>query len=126
MAARLAAGFFAAFAAFQIALAFGAPFGRMVWGGGPAVLTGPMRWASGGAAAYLLAAGAVMLVRSKDLRTAWPKAPFRWFNGLLALQMALNTAANLASSTPAERYGMGSASALGCLLCLVALAAPTR
>ena len=37
------------------------------------------------------------------------------------VQMALNTLANLASSTPMERFGMGSASLLGCGLCAIAL-----
>ena len=52
-----------------------------------------------------------------------PQAPFRWFNVFLAVQLALNTAANLASHNAVERYGMGAGSALGSLLCVCALLA---
>jgi hypothetical protein len=118
--ARGAAGFCVAFAAFQIALVLGAPLGKMTWGGQTAILPAGMRLASAGAAAYLILAAAAMLVRSGDWGRGLPQAPFRWFNGFLALQLALNTAANLASADPAERYGMGAASALGFALALVA------
>jgi hypothetical protein len=121
LAARGVAVFCVAFAAFQIALAAGAPFGQMTWGGSTAVLSTPMRAASAGAAVYLVLAAAAMLVRAGDWGRGLPKVPFRWFNGLLAIQLALNTAANLASQTAAERYGMGAASALGLLLCVCAL-----
>jgi len=120
-AARGAAAFCAAFAAFQVALAAGAPYGQMVWGGSSAVLPGNLRAASAGAAAYLLAAGAAMLVRSGDWGRGLKRAPFWWFNAFLALQLALNTVANLAAKTGAERFGMGAASAIGCLLCVAAL-----
>jgi hypothetical protein len=122
-AARGAAAFCVAFAAFQIALAAGAPFGQMTWGGSTAILSTGMRAASAGAAVYLALAAATMLVRSGDWGRGLPQAPFRWFNGLLAVQLGLNTAANLASHTAAERYGMGAASALGFLLCACALVA---
>jgi len=48
------------------------------------------------------------------------------FNVFLALQLALNTLANLAAKSGAERYGMGAASAAGCLLCLLALVPARR
>jgi hypothetical protein len=120
-AARGAAAFCAAFAAFQVALALGAPYGQMVWGGSSAVLPGNLRAASAGAAVYLLAAGAAMLVRSGDWGRGLPQKLFWGFNAFLALQLALNTLANLAAKTGAERFGMGTASALGCLLCVAAL-----
>ena len=117
-AARGAAIFCVTFAVFQIALAAGAPFGKMTWGGSTAVLSTGMRAASAGAAVYLLLAAAAMLVRAGDWGRGLPRAPFRWFNGFLATQLALNTAGNLASHAAAERYGMGAASALGFLLCV--------
>ncbi len=120
-AARGAAVFCAAFAAFQIALALGAPAGKMAWGGSTAVLSPGMRAASAGAGVYLLLAASAMLVRSGDLGRGLPQAPFRWFNGFLAIQLALNIAANLASQSAAERYGMGAATALGFILCVCAL-----
>jgi hypothetical protein len=80
-----------------------------------------MRAASAAAAAYLVLAGAAMLVRSGDWGRKLPRAPLRWFNALLALQLALNTMGNLASKSQAERFGMGGASAMGFLLCLIAV-----
>ena len=123
LAARGTAAFCIAFAAFQVALAAGAPWGEVTWGGSTAVLSTGMRAASAGAAVYLALAAAAMLVRSGDWGRGMPQGPFRWFNGFLALQLALNTAANLASPNAAERYGMGAASALGFLLCACALLA---
>jgi hypothetical protein len=125
-AARGAAAFCAAFAGLQIALAAGAPLGEVVWGGSSAVLPAPMRLASAGAAAYLALASAALLARAGDWGRQLPAAPFRWFAGFLTLQLALNTAANLAARSPVERYGMGAASALGALLCLAAFIGPSR
>ena len=123
LGARAAAVFCFAFAAFQAALALGAPYGRMVWGGASQdVLSPGLRVASAGACVYLLAAGAMMLGRAGDWGRTWPRWTFLAVNIVLALQLALNTAGNLAAKTGAERYGMGAASLLGCLLCLAALA----
>ncbi len=113
-----------AFAGFQVALALGAPYGEMAWGGSSAVLPSGMRAASAGAAIYLSLAAAAMLVRSGDLGRDLPPAPFRWFNRFLALQLALNTAGNLAARDAGERSIMAAASALGALLCLCALIPP--
>ncbi len=120
-AARGAAVFCAVFAAFQIALALGAPAGQMTWGGSAETLSPGMRAVSAGAGAYLVLAAATMLVRAGDLGRGLPQAPFRWFNGFLAIQLALKTAANLASGNAVERYAMGGASTLGFLLRVRAL-----
>jgi hypothetical protein len=119
--ARGAAVLCFAFAAFQAALALGAPYGRIVWGGASEVLPGGLRAASAAACVYLLAVGAMMLGRAGDWGRTWPRWPFLAVNILLAVQLALNTAANLAAETAAERYGMGAASLVGCLLCVGAL-----
>jgi hypothetical protein len=110
-----------AFAVFQAALATGAPYGRIAWGGSSDVLPAGLRAASAGACAYLLVVGAMMLGRAGDWGRSWPRWPFLSANILLAVQMALNTAANLAAKTGAERFGMGAATLLGCLLCVGAL-----
>ena len=110
-----------AFAVFQAALALGAPYGRIAWGGSSDVLPDGLRAASAGACVYLLAAGAMMLGRAGDWGRSWPRWPFLAVNILLAIQLALNTAANLAAKTGGERYGMGAASLAGCLLSLAAL-----
>jgi hypothetical protein len=119
--ARGAALFCAGFALFQAALALGAPFGETVWGGSSAVLPARQRWASAGACLYLLFAAAIMEVRAGDWGRDLPRAPFVVFNVILAAQLALNTAANLAAQTGTERCGMGAASAVGCVLSLWAL-----
>jgi hypothetical protein len=120
-AARGAAAFCVAFAAFQVALALGAPFGDIAWGGSSPVLPAALRWASLGAAFYLLAAAGLMEVRAGDWGARLPRGPVFAFNMFLAAQLALNTAANLAAKSGGERFGMGAASAVGCLLCLAAL-----
>jgi len=125
-AARGAALFCLAFAGFQVALALGAPYGDMAWGGSSPVLSAPMRWASVAAAVYLLGAAALMEVRAGDWGRTWPRWPVFAFNAFLALQLALNTAANLAAATDAERYGMGMASVVGCVLSALALNARPR
>jgi hypothetical protein len=125
-AARGAAAFIAGFALFQAALALGAPFGQVAWGGSSAVLPPSLRWTSAGAAVYLLVAAAIMEVRAGDWGRDLPRLPFLIFNIFLAAQLALNTAANLATKTEGERYGMGAASAVGCVLCLWALRAGRR
>ncbi|MGZ6018814.1 MAG: hypothetical protein ACXWKO_09080 [Phenylobacterium sp.] len=120
-AARGAAAFCLGFALFQVALALGAPFGRVAWGGSSAVLPAALRWTSAGAAVYLLLAAAVMEVRAGDWGRDLPRLPFLIFNVFLATQLLLNTFANLATQTAGEGVGMGTASALGCALCLLAL-----
>ena len=119
--ARGAAVFCGAFAVFQAALALGAPFGQIAWGGSSAVLPASLRWTSAWAAVYLLVAAAIMEVRAGDWGRDLPRAPFLIFNIFLAAQLALNTLANLATQTASERYGMGAASAVGCVLSLWAL-----
>ena len=123
LSARGAALFCLAFAIFQAALALGAPYGEVVWGGATAVLSAGLRAASAGACVFLLAMAALMLGRAGDWGRRWPRWVFLAANILLAVQLALNTLANLAAKTGAERYGMGAASALGCLLCVAALIA---
>lgn len=120
-AARGAAAFCVAFALFQAALALGAPFGQIAWGGSSAVLPSVLRWTSAGAAVYLLAAAAIMEVRAGDWGRELPRLPFVIFNIFLAAQLALNTLANLATQSAGERFGMGAASAVGCVLCVWAL-----
>jgi hypothetical protein len=121
-AARGAAAFFVLFGAFQLALALGAPYGAMTWGGATPVLSPALRTASGAAAAYLVLAAAAVLALAGDWGRRLPRAPLRWFTALLTLQLALNTAGNLVSKSEVERYGMGAASAIGFGLCLVAWA----
>lgn len=99
----------AAVAAFQVALWLGAPYGDAVLGGRAptvdGVLTAPYRWAALGQGGALLAMAWALLARGgltrlpglgdRGLRrAAWTIAAF----------MALNTAANLSSPHPLERW----------------------
>ena len=124
--ARLAAGFFVGFAGFQLALALGAPLGAMAWSGSSTVLPPALRWSSAAAGAVLVAASAVMLIRSGDLGRWLPQRLFWWINAVLVVQLALNTLANLVSASPPERMVMAPASAIGCVLCIWALALHRR
>ena len=100
-------------AAFQVALWLGAPYGDAVLGGRAqttdGTLTAPLRWAALGQAGVLLAMAWALLGRGglarvpglgdRGLRrAAWAIAAF----------MAVNTAGNLSSPHPLERW-MGAA-----------------
>ncbi len=101
IATAVAHSLLTAAAVFQAALALGAPWGRYAYGGRAARedgrLPGRFRAASGctvgvlGAAAWCAHAGT----------TPWP-----W---VFAALFALNTAANLTATHPAERWGMSAA-----------------
>ena len=118
---RLAAAFFLVFAAFQLALSLGAPFGEMAWGGSARVLPEAIRWHSTAAAVILVVAAGVMLVRAGDVGRKLHQQLFWWLNAALVVQLALNTLANLVSHSAGERMVMAPASALGCALCVWAL-----
>jgi len=110
VAALTAAGLSGAFAALQVALAAGAPLGEHVWGGrsDTAVLAPGLRVGSGIAAVILVWMAAVILARA-DLITANP-VPRTWLartTWAITAYMALNTVANLASTSSVERYGFG-------------------
>ena len=113
-AALTAAGLTGAFAALQVFLAAGAPFGGHVWGGrsDTAVLSPGLRVGSGIAAVILGWMAAVILARA-DLISTNP-VPRRWLartTWTIAAYMALNTMANLASASSVERYGFGPSTA---------------
>ena len=114
------------FAGLQVAVALGAPYGNMTWGGAAKVLPSTLRLASAGAAVYLVVAAAAMLVRAGDWGRSFPPALFRGVAMVLALQMLLNTAGNLMSKSDGERVIMGAASLVGFLLCAAAAAFTTE
>lgn len=88
----------AGLAAFQVALAAGAPWGRAAYGGThPGALPARLRVTSG-AAALAYGGAAVLTVRGSGS----PEARSRAFTGLTGL-MALGTLANGASRSPVER-----------------------
>lgn len=114
-AALGAAGVSLAFAGLQVALAAGAPLGEHVWGGTQdRVLPTGMRVAAAGAAVTLTAMAAVV-ARHAGL----VGRPATWLNPAtwgIAGFLALNTAGNLASSSPVERFAFAPATATAAAL----------
>lgn len=117
----VAAGGFVAIAAFQAALALGAPLGKAAWGGTRSRLPPGLRAASGIAVVFWSVAAAVVLARSRVDATFVPDAVARWGTWVLVAVMAVGAAANAASSSPWERYLWAPFSlALGVLCFIVA------
>ncbi len=103
----VAATGFVAVAVFQVALALGAPLGAAAWGGAESVLSPERRVSSGVAAVILLVEALIVCGRAGMLaKTAGWMRVFRVGIWVVVAQLALNTLANLASSSPYERYGM--------------------
>ncbi len=117
----VAAALFLAIAAFQIALAAGAPLGYMAWGGGQDdVLPAGYRLASGASAVVLVIAALIVLARA-GLNPPWPH-PARWLGvaaWILAGFMVLNTAGNLASKSNWERFTFAPATIVLAVLCVI-------
>jgi hypothetical protein len=129
LVARLAAGAGAAgfvlVAGFQIALAFGAPWGRGAWGGAHDVLPMRQRMASAVAAVVLVLGALFVLGRAGHWESSLPFGIFRWGTWALVAGMALSAFGNFASSSPWERFLTGPIALLLALLCLaVALWGP--
>lgn len=126
VAAVVATGLFAAMAAFQAALAAGAPLGAHVLGGRySGVLPPRVRAFSAIAAVLLLAFAGVMLARAGVIGwptgIAGPLPPAAW---VIAGFLVLNTLGNLASKSHFERTVLAAATAALAVLCgFVALAA---
>jgi hypothetical protein len=105
IAALVAAHLYAGFALLQVAVALGAPFGEVVWGGvHDAVLPIGLRLASAAAAALLMWMLTVVLARAEIVRVRPVKprhlARFTW---AIAGCMVLNTLGNAASQNVVEQ-----------------------
>ncbi len=110
-----------AVAVFQVALAFGAPWGEHAYGGRAKTrngqLTPPYRVMSGLAVPILLFASWIVLAKA-DLVTGggdWVNVAVWFVFGYLVL----NTATNFASSSKVERYVIGTATALAAVCTLI-------
>ncbi len=107
-AAGLVGGVTAAgLAAFQAALALGAPWGEGAWGGGQAEPGAGLRAASAVAAGIWVGAAATV-ARRGGLRT-WAPVPDRWLGratGIVAGYAGLGTLLNLISRSDLERAVM--------------------
>ena len=118
-AAVAAAVLFLGMAAFQLALALGAPFGAHVLGGRNAgTLPSRLRAISAIAAAILVSAAFIVLARATVI--GWPAdtaglvAAACW---VIAGYMALNTLGNLRSTSRIERSVFATMTAVLAILC---------
>ena len=103
-------------AAFQVALAAGAPLAAAAYGGRAAQPDGRLplghRITSAITAIVLLGIGSLLLLHGGMLGAAHPDAPVvRVGVWVVAGLFALNTAGNLAGRHPLERWGMGGLTA---------------
>ena len=104
VAAAAAAVGLLAIAAFQAALALGAPLGRAAWGGTRTRLTTGLRVASAIAVVFWSCAAAVVLARAGVDAAFVPDDVARWGTWVLVVVLPVGAAMNLASSSPWERF----------------------
>jgi len=119
VAASLAAAGFVAIAAFQLALALGAPLGRAAYGGRNAVLSPSLRRASAAAVLIWLLAAVVILGRGAVVTLPLSDAIVDVGAWVLVVLSVLGTIVNLASSSPWERFGWAPLSAALAILALL-------
>jgi hypothetical protein len=118
VAAAGAASSLIAVAAFQLALALGAPLGHAAWGGAQAQLPAGLRIASGFAAAVLVLAAFIVLGRA-GYRVPIPPNVARGGTWVLVAALTLSALGNFASSSNWERFLLGPVALVQALLCLV-------
>jgi hypothetical protein len=117
--ASIAAIGFLGIAAFQAALALGAPWGHAAWGGRHAHL--PMRLRIGSAVAVVvwILAALVVLERGRTDIALVPDDVERVGVWVLVVLLTVGTIMNLASSSPWERFMWAPVAALLAILTLV-------
>lgn len=118
--AAMAAGIgFLLVAAFQVALALGAQWGRAAWGGThEGRLPRYLRIASGFAAVFWVLAASVLFARAGHELIPLPIEVARWGTWVLFGLSALGALMNLASGSKLERLIWSPVSALLAALCL--------
>jgi hypothetical protein len=120
LAGVLAAIGFAGLAAFQAALAAGAPWGHAAWGGESAELSSAQRSASAVAAVVYVGAALLVLCRAGVVwRARSGSALARWGTWFLAVVMALGALPNLVSDSRWENLVLGPLALVLSVLCIV-------
>lgn len=120
-AAVVAAIGFLVIAAFQLALAAGAPLGRAAWGGKSATLPDNLRRASAASFVIWLLAAVLILGRAGVIGLPVPREVLAWGAWILVVLSALGALVNVASSSPWERFGWAPlAAAMAILSAIVA------
>lgn len=112
MAAVVTACLIAGVAAFQLALAMGAPYGGAVLGGRAptrdGVLTVPFRVLAVVQAALLVGLGLVFLARADLIELPWLRgSTLVWITWIATGMLLLNTLGNFGAPHPIERWVMG-------------------
>ena len=124
LAATLAAVGFLAIAAFQAALALGAPLGQAAWGGKSRDLPANLRRASAVAVVIWLFAAIVILGRAGIEIVPLPDVILVWGSWALVVASVLGAIVNVASSSPWERFGWAPLSLVLALLSWLVASSP--
>ena len=110
---------FLVIAAFQLALALGAPLGRAAWGGAyEGQLPIGLRIASGVAVAVWVFAALIVVGRAGFRVVLLPYGVLRWGTWVLVGLLFVGALMNIASSSGWERFGWGPFSLILGVLCL--------
>jgi hypothetical protein len=114
---------FLVLAAFQAAIALGAPVGRAAWGGRhPGRLPRNLRVASALAVVVYLVASLIVLDRAGVPLIDLPDAVAVWGTWALVVLLGLGAVMNFASSSPYERFGWAPlALVMGVMTLVIAL-----
>jgi hypothetical protein len=118
-AAVLAAVGFLVIAAFQVALALGAPIGHAAWGGKQARLPTRLRIGSAVAVVIWILATLIVLGRAGFEVSPFPDVAERWGTWILVGLLPVGAVMNLASSSRWERSLWGPLALILALLTLV-------
>ena len=110
---------FAAIAAFQVALALGAPLGHAAWGGAHERLPQRLRIGSAIAVVVWLLAALVVLARGGLSPISLPPIAIDWGPWVLVGLSVLGAIVNFASTSRWERFGWGPLALIMAALCLV-------
>jgi hypothetical protein len=111
-AAIVAAVGFLGIAAFQVALALGAPLGHAAWGGAHRVLPHRLRVASAIAAVVWVAGALIVLGRAGADAISLSGFVERWGSWLFVGSLVVGTVVNAASSSHWERFVWAPVSAV--------------
>jgi hypothetical protein len=103
-------------AAFQLAIALGAPLGRASWGGTHAGVPPPKLRIASGVAAVVWAAAALVVLGRADLGPL-SGGFLRWAAWVLVGVLVLGALTNVASRSRWERFGWAPFTAVLALLC---------
>jgi hypothetical protein len=95
---------FVGIAAFQAAIAAGAPLGRAAWGGTHVRLPQRLRVASAVAVVFWIVAALVVLAHAGFDASPVPLSASRWATWILVLLLPIGAVMNAASRSPWERF----------------------